>query len=198
MSESINKAWDRRANETLPAYEAFRAYLRLGTDRSLVKASQVLGKSTTLLSRWSCRGRHDWVRRAHLFDMDEAHAINAGLDAGSGEMLQRHVAFGMKLAYHADTRIRKMSDAEFKALTPREVASFFRVGVNVEMKARNIPQRERDLAERDDPPTIQINFLRGCPAGMTPVRFADDDLGYIPDDRIDECLRDYPDAVAIR
>jgi hypothetical protein len=33
---------------------------------------------------------------------------------------------------------------------------------------------------------------------MTPVRFADGDRGYIPDDRIDECLRDYPDAVAIR
>lgn len=72
-------AWDRLPDESDPAYRAFREYLFLGGERSTAKVAQGLGKSKTLIDRWSSRNR--WVARAGAFDAEAARrADDAALD----------------------------------------------------------------------------------------------------------------------
>jgi hypothetical protein len=47
--------WEQQEGESVQAYEAFRTYLALHSRRSLVAAARKIGKSTTLLERWSAR-----------------------------------------------------------------------------------------------------------------------------------------------
>jgi hypothetical protein len=63
------RPWDRQKGESKQAFEAFEIYLGLGPlDRSLREAGLELGKSTTLMSRWSARWR--WVERCEAWDRE--------------------------------------------------------------------------------------------------------------------------------
>lgn len=57
---------DRLSNETAKAYEAFRIFCDLGAQRSMAKVARKLGKSQTLISKWSTR--HGWPDRVKEFD----------------------------------------------------------------------------------------------------------------------------------
>lgn len=59
-------AWERRPKETVPAYEAFATYLLHGPERSTANAARALGKSKTLMDRWS--GQHDWALRVSAYE----------------------------------------------------------------------------------------------------------------------------------
>jgi hypothetical protein len=54
-------------DETDPAFEAFATYRDLGPDRSLKAVAQELGKSASLISRWSVR--HSWGSRVRAWDV---------------------------------------------------------------------------------------------------------------------------------
>lgn len=58
--------WERRDDETDPAFEAFAAYRDMGPRRNIRSVGLKLGKSETLMSRWS--SGHDWPNRAKAFD----------------------------------------------------------------------------------------------------------------------------------
>lgn len=57
--------WDRQEGESLPAWSAFRCYRDMDR-RSLSKVGQELGKSRTLMSRWSARW--GWLQRSEQYD----------------------------------------------------------------------------------------------------------------------------------
>lgn len=63
------QVWERRDTETQPAFEAFAVYRDMGQGRSLRAVERELGKSGSLISRWS--GQHDWVARARAFDAEQ-------------------------------------------------------------------------------------------------------------------------------
>lgn len=56
----------RLPNETLKAYGAFRVYLELGPKRNIRQVAQELGKSGSLIGRWS--SVHSWVERVTAFE----------------------------------------------------------------------------------------------------------------------------------
>jgi hypothetical protein len=62
-------SWEQLDNETDVAYEAFRKYRDMGAGRSTAKVAQALGKSKTLMDRWS--SANQWVIRARAFDANE-------------------------------------------------------------------------------------------------------------------------------
>jgi hypothetical protein len=74
---------ERQRGETVPAFEAFRAYVDLGPGRSVLKVAQGLAKSPTLIKRWSSRWR--WVERVR--ELESADALAA--DDGRREELRR-------------------------------------------------------------------------------------------------------------
>jgi hypothetical protein len=79
--------WHRQKGESWMAFEAFEIYLGLGLDRSLRATGEELGKSTTLMSRWSARWR--WVERTRAFEreaeLEEERALLAALQEKARE-----------------------------------------------------------------------------------------------------------------
>jgi hypothetical protein len=71
---------DRQPKETTVAFEAFRTYLEMGPQRSTAKVARALGKSKTLMDRWSARW--SWQRRVRDYEAQAtATADAAHLDA---------------------------------------------------------------------------------------------------------------------
>lgn len=71
---------ERQKGESAVAFEAFRIYLEAGPARSTAKVARSLGKSKTLIDRWS--SRWSWVERVRAFDTKAAGAADdAHLDA---------------------------------------------------------------------------------------------------------------------
>jgi len=66
MSKSAKNLWDRWPGETPRPWQAFAIYRDMGIDRSCARVGQELGKSKTLIDRWS--GKYRWVDRVQLFD----------------------------------------------------------------------------------------------------------------------------------
>ena len=60
------KPGEQFPKESPAAYEAFRVYIEQGADRSTAKVAQALGKSKSLIDRWS--SRWSWVVRAQEWD----------------------------------------------------------------------------------------------------------------------------------
>lgn len=58
--------WDRQISETDVSFEAFVIYRDLGPGRSLEIVREKLGKSATLIERWS--SKHDWGGRVAQWD----------------------------------------------------------------------------------------------------------------------------------
>lgn len=61
--------WERQEGETDKAYEAFALYRDMGASRSVRDVAQKLGKSATLISRWS--SANNWVERVSAWDDQE-------------------------------------------------------------------------------------------------------------------------------
>jgi hypothetical protein len=58
--------WERQDGETDPAWAAFTVYRDMGTERSLSKVADHVGKSSRHVALWS--SRNDWHVRAARFD----------------------------------------------------------------------------------------------------------------------------------
>lgn len=58
--------WETQPGEGAKAYEAFRTYRDLGTNRTMRRAGEILGKSESTLQDWSSRWR--WTDRIRAYD----------------------------------------------------------------------------------------------------------------------------------
>src|SRR5438445_12291331 len=62
--------WERQPAESSKAFAAFCRYRDLGpADRSTAKVAQKLGRSKTLIDRWS--SRWSWVKRVEAWDAEQ-------------------------------------------------------------------------------------------------------------------------------
>lgn len=61
-----DEPWDQQPEESTPAWEAFRTYRDMGATRSTAKVARRLGKSKTLMDRWS--GANSWQIRVSAYD----------------------------------------------------------------------------------------------------------------------------------
>ena len=86
-NKTMALVFDQQPRESDKAFAAFKTYLELGAERSLALVATKLGKSTTLMERWS--RKFDWparvqARSAHLADVErkaaEAVANQNGVD----------------------------------------------------------------------------------------------------------------------
>ncbi len=60
------KPWEQHPDESSKAYEAFRLYAEMGSERSLEKVCQNHIKSLPTVKKWSVQ--YQWVARARAFD----------------------------------------------------------------------------------------------------------------------------------
>jgi hypothetical protein len=85
----IKKEWERREGETARAYEAFSAYRNKGPARSIAKASEVIGKSATVLKKWCAK--HEWSKRAAAYDEYVEAKTKSALDRKLDEVNAAHL-----------------------------------------------------------------------------------------------------------
>ena len=64
-------AFEQQPRESNKAFAAFKTYLELGAERSLVITAEKLGKSKRMMEKWS--RRHDWAARL------QAHAAHLAI-----------------------------------------------------------------------------------------------------------------------
>lgn len=100
-----NYVWTRRAEESEPAYEAFRLYLGMGQQRVAKRVAEELGKSYTLIHNWSAR--HDWRERVQAYEIHIAAAETDGLVHQLSESRDKNLALMDKLRDHLSNRLDK-------------------------------------------------------------------------------------------
>lgn len=174
--------WDRQFGESLPAWSAFRCYRDMNR-RSLSKVGQELGKSRTLMSRWSARW--DWTDRVEFYDADLDRRVRLTFLEAQIDARKRHARVAVAALATLTTPVQAMLIAlrdptVLEGLTRQALASsdglFALLGVVVRC-ASVIPRIvavERlslgittDLIEVDDEPDLSIaNRIAGDPEAV--------------------------------
>lgn len=89
------KPWDRQPGESSPAYDAFLVYRDLGNARSCAAVGRKLGKSTTLMDRWS--GRWSWVERTEAWDSMPGQKLEEAYEEMAARIAEQHDRLATKL-----------------------------------------------------------------------------------------------------
>lgn len=88
-------SWDRQSGESAPAYEAFLTYRDLGYARSTAATAQKLGKSKTLMDRWS--GQWNWVARTEAWDSMPSAKLVEAYEEMATRVAEQHERVATKL-----------------------------------------------------------------------------------------------------
>lgn len=146
------RAWDRRADESGPAFEAFASYRDAGPSRSLEAVTAALEKSWTLISRWS--GRHEWVARVAAYDTDIARRASERTEEDDVEALARQVR--TMRAVQAQMGKRLLMNAE--SVAPAEAGRLLIAATREEREARRLPARHEHTGKDGGPIRHVLGF----------------------------------------
>jgi hypothetical protein len=125
--------------ESAKAFEAFCAYRDMGPGRSVAKVGLALGKSTTLMARWS--GRWAWVARVATWDADTAVKVAAAQQEEIVEMRSRHARISAAILGKVVSGLAKLDPAQMK---PGELTRMFDVAMKAERTSRGASSETRD------------------------------------------------------
>lgn len=119
--------WERQPDETPKAYEAFALYRDAGSDRSIAKVAEKLGKSEALLNRWS--SKYEWVKRVAAWDDEADRKATAKLldDVAQMRARQRKQALKMQLKGLELMKGINVGDAKLS-----EIVSLMKLGMEQE------------------------------------------------------------------
>lgn len=107
------KPWEPLEGESSKAYEAFSTYRDMGTQRSLTKVAEKLGKSETLMARWS--GNYDWVNRAAAWDAEQDRIVRQQQLEDIKKMRKQHADLAYSMLIKAARALKRLPDDEIKA-----------------------------------------------------------------------------------
>lgn len=134
-----NKPWERQEGEGTKAFEAFTVYLNMGSERSVRAVARELGKSATLISRWSSTYR--WVERVAAHDDELQRKAHAEAVKKARKMADRHISIALKMQEKALEALAKMEPEE---IDPKTLVSFIREATKLERDNRTEIVRETD------------------------------------------------------
>jgi hypothetical protein len=186
--------WDRQDSDSDRSFEAFEEYRKMGLARSLTKVAEKLGKSMTIIERWS--SRDGWKMRVLAYDRYEARITNERVILGTAGMRERMTVLAMQMQSRAQNRILKMSEQEIKSMRPADVVAIMRAAADIERKARSIPDEEMDHILPEFVPRFEIQVIRPG-RKMVGVQMGDGRYGYIPEENVERFRKDNPTAVII-
>jgi len=123
--------WEQQPGESTKAFEAFRTYRDMGTERSVRKVSRQLTKSETLLKRWS--SAYDWPERAHAYDRELDRQAHDAAVKELRDMTNRHIRIAMQLQQKA---VQALQNIEAEQLTPNMTLKFMKMATELEKNNR--------------------------------------------------------------
>lgn len=139
--------WEQQADETAVAFEAFTHYRDQGPERSQTKTAEQVGRSRTLVGRWS--QKHRWLSRVNAWDRHCDKVRVARQRKELEEMGERHA----KIAMLAQTRVLSaLQNMKAENLPPQTVVSMFDVAVRVERLARGMATQSTEVTGRGGGP----------------------------------------------
>lgn len=151
--------WEQQPEETPPAFHAFAIYRDMGPRRSTAKVARELGKSKTIVDRWS--SRNAWVVRASAYDshVDREHLIR--LRVARQKAARRGIRVGAKAMRLLEQVIDDAANTpDLVKLT--DVAAIARVALAAEESALKLTDTSRGTGAGADGATDE-----GTIAGMT-------------------------------
>jgi hypothetical protein len=138
----VTRPETKQKDEGAEAFEAFAKYRDMGVARSTAAVGRELGKSKALMDRWS--SAHNWVKRAHSYDLDLDRRKRLGDLRAVETMRKRQTTIALRVQALAMTEIEKMlnealSKSERGELDAKEVAKLLELGTKLERLNRGEP-----------------------------------------------------------
>ena len=119
--------WEQQPGESAKAFEAFETYRDMGASRSNAKVGQKLGKSKTLIDRWS--SAYNWPDRARAYDRDLDRQAHDQAVRSVQQMTDRHIRISMTLQAKA---LDALENLETNQLTPKMILAFLTKATELE------------------------------------------------------------------
>ena len=126
-NRKTEQPWERQKGESAQAFEAFSLYLDLGTERSIRAVSQKLGKSKTLIDRWS--RTNNWVERCRAWDNHLQREAKKAAVAGLREMNRRHITLARALQGAA---AQALKDRGAAIITDKNLSAVVKLATDLE------------------------------------------------------------------
>lgn len=126
-NSKIEQPWERQKGESAQAFEAFSLYLKMGAERSIRAVSQELGKSKTLIDRWS--RTNNWVERCRAWDNHLQREAKKAAVAGLREMNRRHITLARALQRAA---AQALKDRGAAIITDKNLSAVVKLATDLE------------------------------------------------------------------
>lgn len=141
----------------------------MGPDRrSLRKLGEQIGKSYTILGRWSTRD--DWTERVSAWDAHMLAISQAALETEVAAMAKRHSQMAVAMLNKVAGLLQELDGKE---LTPTQAVAWFEAATRIERQSRGMPDLTLETlnitdAEQEgiDPNRLVLldNWVRARPA----------------------------------
>lgn len=168
--------YSKKTTESKEAFEAFAKYRDMGAGRSIRVVAEELGKSETLLNRWS--SKHSWSRRAHSFDaeLDRQKRLADLHEVGKMQRRQTRLALDMqdlgaieiaKMLKQARSRKKKRGDVD-----DRTILKLIEAGSKLERLNRGEPGEivQSQVGDGVDLSALSLNELKQLKALRSKVK----------------------------
>jgi len=123
--------WERQKGEGKKAYQAFTAYLQMGTKRSHAKVAAQLRKSTALMNRWS--RRWSWVARVEAWEAEQERIEREEWEKQCRGMAKRHANAALLFQQKALHKLAQLNPDE---LSPGDLIKWMVEAAKLERLSR--------------------------------------------------------------
>ena len=143
------KPWERQDGESAKAYQAFCKYLDMGEKRSIRAVAQQLGKSATLMARWSSTWH--WPDRVAEYEADRRQAYKKAQNDAE-KMAKRHINIALKMQEKA---LAALNATKPEYIQVRDMITLLREATKLErdsrvdVETRTAPLRSEQEVEDD-------------------------------------------------
>lgn len=127
--------WERRTDESDPAWQAFETYRELPAgQRSISQVARTLSKSRPLMTRWA--GKYGWQMRAAAYDREQDRQWRAQTVHLRREAAEQDVAISKIMLNKVVEGLRQV---DANRLTMRDLATWLEVSTRVRRLALGEP-----------------------------------------------------------
>lgn len=131
--------WERQAGEHAARFEAFATYRDAGPDRTIRAVAQRLGKSASLIARWSADDA--WQRRIEAWEQHLDKLRREAAEQEIVDMAKRHATVADAMLDKVAQLLETHDLLDFMAaemLNARDVATWLKVAVDVGRLSRGV------------------------------------------------------------
>ena len=150
----MSELWEMQPGESSKAFEAFVEYRDMPKPRSIRTVAQNLGKSATLISRWS--SEKEWVKRAAAWDAEQDRIARVAQLDEIVKMRKRHALIAEKALDKVSAALEKVQEDN---MSNSDIARLMDVASKLERISRGDVGdvvEERDGGEAINPVQIYI------------------------------------------